>query len=157
MEQCRNEQISYWCGSFSSLSWTIINSYRKITSKAMKDSQVAGSLRTWKQPQVPERGLEDLPRRALFGVVVVSVEKVSKHSLVCRDVRHLDTVNALGAGLRQRQARPSIWTTLVVFDAPEVTAVSFRASVSFSPMLQLLCLQVLFLFIVWGNCCNQIA
>lgn len=71
--------------------------------------------------QVPERGLKDLPRRALFGVVVVSVEKVSEHSLVCRDVCHLDTVDSLSAGLRQRQARPSIWTTLVVFNTPEVT------------------------------------
>lgn len=72
--------------------------------------------------QVPERGLENLARRALFGVVVVSVEKVSKHGLVGRDVCHLHTVDSVSAGLRQRQARPSVWTTLVVFDAPEVTA-----------------------------------
>lgn len=73
--------------------------------------------------RLPERGLEDLPGSALLGVVIVSVEKVSKHRLVCRDVSHLNTVYSLSAGLRQRQARPPVWTALVVLDAPKVTGV----------------------------------
>lgn len=72
---------------------------------------------------LPERGLEDLSRGALFGVVVVAVEKVSEHSLVSGDVRCFHAVYSLGAGLRQRQARPPVWTTLVVLDTPEVAEV----------------------------------
>lgn len=72
---------------------------------------------------LPERCLEDLSWGALFGVVVVSVEKVSEHSLVGGDIRCFHTVYSLGAGLRQRQARPPIWTTLVVLDTPKVTEV----------------------------------
>lgn len=53
--------------------------------------------------RLPESGLEDLSRSALFGVVVVAVEKVSKHSLVGGDVHSLQAVHALCAGLRQRQ------------------------------------------------------
>lgn len=67
---------------------------------------------------LPECGLEDLSRGALFGVVVVSVEKVPKHRLVGRDIKHLSTVYSLSASLRQWQARPPIWTAFVVFDAP---------------------------------------
>lgn len=67
---------------------------------------------------LPERGLEDLSWGALFGVVVVAVEKVSKHSLISRDVHSLQAVHALCAGLRQRQARPPVWTPLVVLDTP---------------------------------------
>lgn len=70
---------------------------------------------------LPERGPEDLSRRALFGVVVVAVEEVSKHSLVSRDVHGLQTVHALCAGLRQRQTRPPVWTPLVVLNAPKMT------------------------------------
>lgn len=72
---------------------------------------------------LPERGLEDLSGSALLGVVIVPVEKVSEHSLVCRDVSYLNTVYSLSAGLRQRQARPPVWTALVVLDAPKVTGV----------------------------------
>lgn len=83
---------------------------------------------------LPERGLEDLSGGALFGVVVVPVEKVSKHSLVGRDVRCLPTVDPLGAGLRHRQARPPIWPSLVVVDAPRATFKSFNwFNISFSP------------------------
>lgn len=67
---------------------------------------------------LPECGLEDLSGGALFGVVVVSVEKVPKHGLVSRDVHCLPTVDSLSAGFRQRQAWPPIWTTLVVLNAP---------------------------------------
>ena len=70
---------------------------------------------------LPERGLEDLSRGALFGVVVVSVEEVSEHGLVSWNVHCLHAVYSLGAGLRQRQAWPPIWTPLVVFNAPEET------------------------------------
>lgn len=72
---------------------------------------------------LPERGLEDLSWGALFGVVVVSVEKVSEHSLVGGNVHCFYAVYSLSAGLGQRQARPPIWTTLVVLDAPKVTEV----------------------------------
>jgi len=51
-------------------------------------------------------------------VVVESVEQVSEHRLVSGDVRRLGAVDALGAGLGQRQARPPVWTALVVLDAP---------------------------------------
>lgn len=91
----------------------------KNVTKAIKNALVAGSLKT-KNVGIPERGLEDLARRALLGVVVVPVEKVSKHSLVCRDVGDLNTVDSLSAGLRQWQARPPIWATLVVLNTPEV-------------------------------------
>lgn len=82
---------------------------------------------------LPERGLEDLSRGALFGVVVVSVEEVSEHSLVRWNVHCLHAVDSLGAGLRQRQAWPPIWTPLVVFNAPEETgdSRSFRAFILF--------------------------
>lgn len=110
--------------------------HKPLSWKSHQKHQLMGN---WGQTkvQVPERGFEDLPRRALFAVVVVAVEKVPKHSLVCRDVCHLDAVDSLGAGLRQRQARPSVWTTLIVFDTPEVTAIQ-RFSLR-----------------VWENCCNQ--
>lgn len=54
-------------------------------------------------------------------MIVVAVEEVSKHSLVSRDVHGLQTVHALGAGLRQWQARPPVCTPLVVLNAPERT------------------------------------
>lgn len=77
--------------------------------------------RKQRPPCLPEGGPEDLSWRALFGVVVVAVEEVSKHRLVSRDVHGLQAVHALRAGLRQRQARPPVWTPLVVLDAPEMT------------------------------------
>lgn len=69
---------------------------------------------------LPECSLQDLSGGALFGVVVVTVEKVSEHGLVGGDVCCFPAVYSLGADLRQRQARPPIWPTLVVLDAPEV-------------------------------------
>lgn len=120
MTPCRNEQ-SNWCSS--NLFFTLLHHKQilwKLATKGIKNTLVAGSPKT-ENVWIPEGGFEDLPRHALFGVVVVSVEKVSKHSLVCWDVCDLNTVDSLSAGLRQRQARPPIWPTLVVFDTPEVT------------------------------------
>lgn len=119
MTPCRNEQ-SYWCSS--NLFFTLLDHKQilwTIATKGIKNALVAGSPKT-ESVWIPEGGFEDLPRHALFGVVVVSVEKVSKHSLVCWDLCNLNTVDSLSAGLRQRQARPPIWPTLVVFDTPEV-------------------------------------
>lgn len=72
---------------------------------------------------LPECGLEDLSRGTLFGVVVESVEKVSKNSLVSRDVRCFPTVYPLSAGLRQWQTRPPIRPPLVVLNTPRVKSV----------------------------------
>lgn len=41
---------------------------------------------------LPERGLENLSRGALFGVIVVAIKKVSKHSLVGWNVCSFPTV-----------------------------------------------------------------
>lgn len=76
--------------------------------------------------RLPESGLEDLSRGALFGVVVVAVEKVSEHSLVGGDVHRLQAVHALCTGLRQRQTRPPIRTPFVVLNAPKMTKIHIR-------------------------------
>lgn len=69
---------------------------------------------------LPECRLQDLSRGAFFGVVVISVEKVSKDGLVGRDVCRLATVYPLSAGFRQGQTRPPIRTSLIIFNAPRV-------------------------------------
>lgn len=49
---------------------------------------------------LPERGLENLSRGALFGVIVVAIKKVSKHSLVGWNVCSFPTVYRVWAGIR---------------------------------------------------------
>lgn len=86
------------------------------------EAQMAGSLpQTTFHKQLlclPERGLQYLTRGAFLCVVVVTIEEVSKDSLVGRNVCRFAAVHTLNTGLRQRQAWPPIRTALIVLDAP---------------------------------------